>query len=142
MAFYRPRYEYFARYPLLSRPFVSEAFHFMSAHPSEVGPEARRNRARRAELLADLQDIFERAPGQGQDSAPPKLVAELVHAIYLSANRQWLESATLDPVAGLKRLDELLRLAAGGFERAPQQATRAAAPQRRAMSRSQKRPKG
>lgn len=142
MEFYRPRYEYFARYPLLSRPFVSEAFHFMSAHPSEVGPEARRNRARRAELLADLQDIFERAAGQGRRPAPPKLLAELVHAVYLSANRQWLESSTLDPVAGLKRLDGLLRLAAGGFERAPERAKRAAAPRRRTTSQSLRRLKG
>ena len=124
MEFYRPRYEYFARYPLLSRPFVSEAFHHMGVRPSEVGPEARRNRARRAELLAELQRIFEQVRGRGRRVASPKLLAELVHVIYLTANRLWLESPTLDPAAGLKTLESLLRVAANGFDPPQRSASR------------------
>ncbi|MBV8538240.1 MAG: hypothetical protein JO128_21765, partial [Alphaproteobacteria bacterium] len=117
MEFYRPRYEYFARYPLLSRPFVSEAFRFMGARPSEVGPEARRNRARRGEVIAELQQMFEEAPGRARrGSAAAKQCAELVHMIYLTAHRVWLESAALDAAAGLKTLDGLLRVAANGFD--------------------------
>ncbi|HTY66362.1 MAG TPA: TetR/AcrR family transcriptional regulator [Alphaproteobacteria bacterium] len=115
MELYRPRYEYFARYPLLSRPFVSEAFYFMGVRSSEVGPEARRNRARRGEVIAELQRMFEEA-GRVPHGATAKECAELVHVIYLTANRIWLESATLDAGAGLKTLGQHLRLAANGFD--------------------------
>ena len=117
MEFYRPRYEYFARYPLLSRPFVSEAFRFIGVRPSEVGPEARRNRARRGEVIAELERMFEQAPRKARLAASPKQCAELVHIIYLTAHRIWLESGTLDPAAGLKTLEQHLRLAATGFDR-------------------------
>ena len=117
MELYRPRYEYFARYPLLSRPFVSEAFRFMGVRPSEVGPEARRNRARRAELIAELQRMFEQVPGRARRGTEAREFAALVHAIYLTANCIWLESPTLDPAAGLRTLDQHLRLAARGFDR-------------------------
>jgi len=127
MELYRPRYEYFARYPLLSRPFVSEAFHFMGVRPSEVGPEARRNRARRGEVISELQRLFDQA-GKVPRGAAAKQCAELVHIIYLTANRIWLESATLDPAAGLKTLDSLLRVAANGFDPPRRPASRRRAP--------------
>lgn len=111
--FYRPRYEYFARYPLISRPFVTESFYFMAANEADVGPEARRNRARRKELIAALAALIDPRDGK---RASARLAAELVHAIYLSACREWLESTTPDPREGLKRFDALLRLAAAGFE--------------------------
>jgi AcrR family transcriptional regulator len=117
LAFYRPRYEYFARYPLLSRPFVSESFNFMEVNPADVGPEARRNRARRAELIGAIAKLFmDRGPGAMQKKAAAQLAAELVHAIYLSASREWLESNAPDPRLGLRRFDALLSLAAKGFD--------------------------
>lgn len=116
LAFYRPRYEYFARYPLLSRPFVSESFNFMEVNPADVGPEARRNRARRAELIDAIAKLFmDRGPSATRKKAAAQLAAELVHAIYLSASREWLESSTPDPRLGLRRFDALLSLAAKGF---------------------------
>jgi AcrR family transcriptional regulator len=110
--FYRPRYEYFARYPRLSRPFVNESFNFMEVADSEVGRELRRNRARRASVIAALTRLLE-ANMKDERSARP--AAQLVHAIYLSACREWLEQPAPDPKEGLKRLDSLLRLAAAGF---------------------------
>lgn len=114
--FYRPRYEYFARYPLLSRPFVNESFNFMEVPEREVGRELRRNRARRSEIIASLTKLIE------NDRKPKRqgsvLAAQLVHAIYLSASREWLESPSPDPKDGLKRFDALLNLAAAGFDRA------------------------
>ena len=113
LAFYRPRYEYFARYPLLSRPFVSESFNFMEVNPSAVGPEARRNRARRGELVGALAKLFmEHGPNATRKEAAALVAAELVHAIYLSASREWLESSAPDPRVGLRRFDALLSLAA------------------------------
>lgn len=114
--FYRPRYEYFARYPMLSRPFVNESFTFMEVSESEVGRELRRNRARRAEVLAALTKLFENER-RDKRYPSPKLAAQLVHAIYLSACREWLESPSPDPKDGLKRFDSLLCLAAAGFDR-------------------------
>ncbi len=117
LAFYRPRYEYFARYPLLSRPFVSESFNFMEVNPSEVGPEAQRNRARRAELIGAIANLFmEHGPSARRKKTAAHLAAELVHAIYLSASREWLESNAPDPRVGLRRFDTLLKLAAMGFD--------------------------
>ena len=92
LTFYRPRYEYFARYPLLSRPFVSESFNFMEVDPSAVGPEARRNRARRAELVGVIAKLFvDHVPSAIRKQGTAQMAAELVHAIYLSASREWLE---------------------------------------------------
>jgi AcrR family transcriptional regulator len=117
LAFYRPRYEYFARYPLLSRPFVSESFNFMEVNPAEVGVEARRNRSRRGELIAAIAKLFmDRGPGTARKTEAAQLAAELVHAIYLSASREWLESSAPDPRVGLRRFDALLNLAAKGFD--------------------------
>jgi AcrR family transcriptional regulator len=117
LAFYRPRYEYFARYPLLSRPFVSESFNFMEVDPSAVGPEARRNRARRAELVDAIAKLFiDHGPSATRKQEAAQTAAKLVHAIYLSASREWLESSAPDPRVGLRRLDALLKLAAKGFD--------------------------
>ena len=111
--FYRPRYEYFARYPLLSRPFVNESFNFMEVPESEVGRELNRNRARRANVIAALAKLMENGKLKGKDA---RLAAQLVHAIYLSASREWLESPAPDPKEGLRRFDALLGLAAAGFD--------------------------
>ena len=110
--FYRPRYEYFAKYPRLSRPFVNESFNFMEVPEDEVGRELRQNRARRARVIAALADLLDANKRGGR---PSRLAAPLVHAIYLSACREWLEAPTPDPKEGLKRLESLLRLAATGF---------------------------
>jgi len=115
--FYRPRYEYFARYPLLSRPFVNESFNFMEVPESEVGRELRRNRARRTEVIAALTRLLAQG-GKRKREGSARLAAQLVHAIYLSACREWLESPSPDPKEGLKRFGALLSLAASGFDRA------------------------
>jgi AcrR family transcriptional regulator len=112
--FYRPRYEYFARYPLLSRPFVNESFNFMEVSENEVGPELQRNRSRRANVIAALAKLLESGSNKKAQSA--RLAAQLVHAIYLSACREWLEASAPDPKEGLKRFDALLGLAAEGFD--------------------------
>jgi AcrR family transcriptional regulator len=114
--YYRPRYEYFARYPLLSRPFVREAFNFMAVKNAEVGPEARRNRDRRKEVISDLIKIV-KAEREPRSSSPPlELAANFVHAIYLSACREWLESTAPDARAGLESLDSLLKIAMSGLD--------------------------
>jgi len=112
--FYRPRYEYFARYPLLSRPFVNESFNFMEVSENEVGPELQRNRSRRANVIAALAKLLE--SGSNKRGQGARLAAQLVHAIYLSACREWLEASAPDPKEGLKRFDALVSLAAEGFD--------------------------
>lgn len=114
--FYRVRYEYFAKFPAISRPFVKEVFNFMGAADEQVGPEARRHRERRDEVVAELRKLISantRTPGRSASNV--QLTAELVHAIYLSASREWLELTDLDPKLGLRRFSELLDLAATGF---------------------------
>jgi AcrR family transcriptional regulator len=114
--YYRPRYEYFARYPLLSRPFVREAFNFMAVKNSEVGPEARRNRERRKEVISDLMGIIEANSEPRSSSASLELSANFVHAIYLSACREWLESTAPDARVGLEDFDSLLKIAMLGLD--------------------------
>jgi AcrR family transcriptional regulator len=116
LEYYRPRYEYFARYPLLSRPFVREAFNFMAVKNAEVGPEARRNRDRRKEVIRDLIKIIKAEREPGSSSPSPELAAKFVHAIYLSACREWLESTKPDARRGLEELDSLLKVAMLGLD--------------------------
>lgn len=114
--FYSPRFFYFAQDPQISRPFVTESFNFMAADETEIGPEAQRNRARRVELITVLTELVDRQKAHlnGFSSA---LAAELVHAIYLSTARAWLETDQPDPKEGLQRLARLIEMAATGFVR-------------------------
>jgi hypothetical protein len=59
---------------------------------------------------------MDRGPGTTRKKEAAQLAAELVHAIYLSASREWLESSAPDPRVGLRRFDALLSLAAKGFD--------------------------
>jgi len=116
LKFYSVRYEYFAKYPQISRPYVKEAFNFMGVRPEDVGPEARRHRARRIELVSELRTIVANDLAHCKDTdAQAQLIADLIHAIYLSASRQWLEANELDAVKGVNQFARLLDLAARGF---------------------------
>jgi hypothetical protein len=88
----------------------------MEVPESKVGRELRRNRARRADVIAALAKLLE-DNGKSKRQSASQLAAQLIHAIYLSACREWLESPSPDPKDGLKRFDALLGLAAAGFER-------------------------
>lgn len=115
--FYRVRYEYLAKYPEISRPYVKEVFNFMAVRPEDVGMEARRHLERRGEVVVELAKIIAaHASARTARSANPHLVARLIHAIYLSANRAWLESEALNAAQGLRRFSELFDLAAAGFQ--------------------------
>jgi len=114
--FYSPRFFYFSRDPEISRPFVTESFNFMATDEAEIGPEAQRNRARRLELITALTALIDRQKA-ALDGFSAALVAELVHAIYLSTARAWLETDQPDPKDGLKRLAGLMEMAASGFAR-------------------------
>ena len=116
LKFYGVRYEYFAKYPQISRPYVKEAFNFMGVKPEDVGPEARRHRARRIDLVSELRTIVaDEIARNGDASAQAQLIADLIHSIYLSASRQWLEASELDASKGLHQFAKLLDLAARGF---------------------------
>ena len=58
LQFYRVRYEYFAKYPQISRPYVKEAFNFMGVKEKDVGPEARQQLIRRRAVVAEVEKII------------------------------------------------------------------------------------
>jgi AcrR family transcriptional regulator len=116
VAFYRPRYECFARYPDLGRHFVRESFFFMSAHEVR-GPEARRGRERRSSLVSDLGVIIQinqKNKKVAKDVVPSE-AAHLLHSLYVSDCRQWLEEEEPRVEVGLGRLKRLLALAVRGI---------------------------
>ena len=115
--FYKVRYDYLAKYPEISRPFVKEVFNFMAVKPEDVEVEARRHLERRFEVRAELAKIIAaHSSSRATRSARPELIAKLIHALYLSANREWLETEELNAASGLRRFAELLDLAAAGFQ--------------------------
>ena len=80
-------------------------------------PEPSWNRARRTELIGAVAKLFmEHGPGATRTKEAAQLAAELVHAIYLSASREWLESSAPDPRIGMRRFDALLKSAERGFD--------------------------
>ena len=115
--FYRVRYEYFSKQPAISRPFVKEVFNFMGAADDYVGPEARRHRERRDKVVAELRKLIaEHVRTSHPINSNVQLTADLIHAVYLSTSREWLEHEVLDPRKGLRRFSQLLDLAAMGFK--------------------------
>ncbi len=91
-------------------------------HPTLIGPLY--SAVGRAELVApdDYKKQWDtvvkhlRGLAAHAGKLSPKLAAKLVHAIYLSACREWLETPAPDPRVGISRLAALLKLAAVGFD--------------------------
>jgi len=115
VAFYAPRYRYFSGAPEISRPFVKEAFNFMGINPGDAGPESKHQRNRRAQIVEALSDLLQEEYKSRSCDLNPGLAADLIHSIYLSASREWLESEIINETEGVERLRKLLELAADGF---------------------------
>ena len=111
-AFFRPRFEYWARQPEFSRYAVWEVFEFVT-HAGDTGEQAARFRSRRSELVARLRELVRRKQ-QARRLDPredAETVAWLFMAIYLAENRKWLEAHKPDIRVVIDRLRRLLRLA-------------------------------
>ena len=117
ISFCRPRYEYWARDPEISRAAMPE----MAASRSrqEARPESLRGDARRAKTAARLSEILsthERLgairPGLDIDA-----VAWIIMSVYFTEVRLWLSDAVPDPEVGLERLRRLFAVIAAGIER-------------------------
>lgn len=111
VAFYRPRYVYFHRYPDIGRHFLAETFRAASARTT---PAARQVKQRRADMVQELARIIadgRRVPARRED----EMAAQMVHALYLTAARQWLESPKPRLADGLAHFRELVGAAAKGL---------------------------
>jgi AcrR family transcriptional regulator len=111
-AFFRPRFEYWARQPEFSRYAVWEMFEFVT-HAGDTGEQAARFRARRSALVAKLADLVQRKQRAKRLDAreDAATIAWLFMAIYLAENRKWLEAHKPDIRVVSARLRRLLRLA-------------------------------
>lgn len=114
--YFRPRFEYWAREPEFSRYAVREMFEYLT-HGEDPGVETARFRARRSQLVAKLGELIRRKQQAGRITREedPEMIAWLFLAIYLSENRQWLESRKPDMRMVISRLRHLLRLAIKGI---------------------------
>ena len=115
VAFYRPRFEFWGRHPQLSRFVVREVFDPVDRDPAAAA-QTLRFRNRRQSVVCELQRMVERRQvvGEIDSTCDAALVAQLIHDIFLSENRQWLESPEPEINFGVERLRALLALAIGG----------------------------
>jgi len=115
VTFYRARFEFWGRHPQLSRFVVREVFDPVDRDPAAAAQTVR-FRNRRQSVVSEVQRIVERrqAVGEIDSTCDAALVAQLMHNIFLSENRQWLESPEPEINFGVERLRALLTLAIGG----------------------------
>ena len=115
VAFFEPRYRYWAGQPALGRPAVRETFDFLGA-TAEQGPETSRFYARRPRMLGVLTQVIAEDQRRGLVAAdvPPAQVASLFMTIYLTEVRRWLTQAEPQAQEGLNRFRELVSLAIRG----------------------------
>ena len=107
MAFFAPRYRYWAREPDLSRFAVQQTIDYNLAR--NPGPELARFDAGRQVLIGQLAALFENEQQRGQIVATqsPKTIAWLFMSIYQAEVRRWLRADKPSVAAGLKQLREL-----------------------------------
>ena len=115
VSFYRPRFEFWGRHPQLSRFVVREVFDPIDREPAAAAQTVR-FRNRRQSVVSEIQRMVERRQvvGEIDSTCDAALVAQLIHNIFLSENRQWLESPEPQTDLGVERLRALLKLAIGG----------------------------
>ena len=115
VSFYRPRFEFWGRHPQLSRFVVREVFDPVDREPAAAAQTVR-FRNRRQSVVSEIQLMVERRQvvGEIDSTCDAALVAQLIHNIFLSENRQWLESPEPQTDLGVERLRALLKLAIGG----------------------------
>jgi AcrR family transcriptional regulator len=115
-AFFWLRYEYWARYPQISRPAVKETSDFLTVSENR-GEETRLFYARRAGTYAMLADMVRRKQEAGEiaSKAEPQLIAALFVTIYLTEVRRWLNQPSPQPDEGIATLRSLLGLAIEGM---------------------------
>lgn len=118
VAFFAPRYRFWAREPQLSRATLREIG--TSYPPGEPGVELARGLGRRARVVERLADALARwmiATGSsGADD--PETLAWCFYDLYITEVRLWLNAAAPDLDAGLARLRRLIRIVlAGAFSR-------------------------
>jgi AcrR family transcriptional regulator len=120
--FFRSRFEYWASEPQFARHAVREMFEFLT-HGEDPGIETARFRARRSQVVEKLAELVRRKQDAGSIARDedPEMIAWLFQAIYLSENRQWLESHKPDLGRVISRLRHLLRLAMRGIGSDPRE---------------------
>ena len=115
VAFYRPRYEYWAAHPALGRPIVREIMDVAGA-TEEPGPETARFYERRPRMMEALLGIVRaaQASGKATQEVPASLIASLFMTIYLTEVRRWLNQEKPQASEGVARFRELVALAIRG----------------------------
>ena len=115
IALYQPRFEFWGRNPELSRFVVREVFEPVNA-AEDGAAETLRFRRRRAQVAQDVAEIVARRQKAGEidPTLDPTLISQMIHGIFLSENRHWLEVGAPDVAAGVARLRALLILALHG----------------------------
>lgn len=115
VSLYRPRFVLWGRHPELSRYVVREVFEPLGQdHKAAV--ETLRFRGRRVVVVNQIRMLVVRrqAAGEVDGACNPVLLAHMIHDIFLSENRQWLESPEPDVDIGVESLTRLLQLAISG----------------------------
>lgn len=117
VAFFRPRFEFWARWPELSRI----ATHQMAAvfSPDDASPELARGIRRRAQTLAKLRELLRRAEAKGQlrGGVDIDTVAEVILYLYIAELRFWLCADAPRPAAAVKGLRKLVAVVIDGILR-------------------------
>lgn len=116
LAYFRPRYEFWASDPKLSRYAVQQTFATIT-EGEKAGAETLRFHARRPKIIAQLtelvrrkQDVAEIAP-----TFEAARVAELFMGIYQAEQRGWLSAPKPSVEKGLSRLRLLFSIVIEGL---------------------------
>ena len=113
-AFFRGRFEFWARWPELSRAATKEMA--ASRSPSAVSPEIARGIKRRTQTLRKIEELLRREERKGRlrPGADLDSVARVVLYIYLTELRFWLGSDHPRPAEAVRRLKKLVTVALAG----------------------------
>ena len=133
VAFYKPRYEYWAAHPALGRPIVREIMDVAGATESP-GPETARFYARRPRMMSALTQIVakQQTGGQAIPDISAGLIASLFMTVYLTEVRRWLNQESPNAADGMARFRELIALAIRGVGTREGVAAQNAAPRKKA----------
>ena len=112
--FFRPRFEFWARWPELSRVATREMA--ASHSPEAASPELARGLRRRAHTLLKIEEMLrrERERGRLQQKADIGGIARIVLYVYLGELRFWLGSETPNARVGVANFKKLIAVALEG----------------------------
>jgi AcrR family transcriptional regulator len=112
---FRPRYEYWGRYPDLSRQALTNV---AQAEPEQASRQASRYAFRRGTMLATIADIIRDAQtrGRARTEEDATQMAWVLLSLYRAMIRLWLSDPEPNVNRGIDELRRTLRLAIRGID--------------------------